>query len=74
MPDGDTLGRFRHILEDNGIQQKLFAQVARTLMEKGLILKKGTIVDSTIVSVPSSTKNKKRKRDPDAHSVKKGNT
>ena len=27
VPDGDTLGRFRHILEDNGIQQKLFAQV-----------------------------------------------
>ena len=74
VPDGDTLGRFRHILEDNGIQQKLFAQVVRTLMEKGLILKKGTIVDSTIVSTPSSTKNKKRKRDPDAHSVKKGNT
>ena len=25
VPDGDTLGRFRHILEENGIQQKLFA-------------------------------------------------
>ena len=74
VPDGDTLGRFRHILEDNGIQQKLFAQVVRTLIEKGLILKKGTIVDSTIVSAPSSTKNQKRERDPDAHSVKKGNT
>jgi IS5 family transposase len=73
VPDGDTLGRFRHILEDNGIQQKLFAQVVRTLMEKGLILKKGTIVDSTIVSAPSSTKNQKKERDPDAHSVKKGN-
>ena len=33
-PDGDTLGRFRHILEENGIQQKLFAQVVRRLMEK----------------------------------------
>ena len=73
VPDGDTLGRFRHILEDNGIQQKLFAQVVRTLMEKGLILKKGTIVDSTIVSAPSSTKNQKKERDPDAHSVKKVN-
>lgn len=74
VPDGDTLGRFRHILEENGIQQKLFAEVVQSLMEKGLILKKGTIVDSTIIEAPSSTKNKRKERDPDAHQVKKGNT
>ena len=39
-----------------------------------MILKKGTIVDSTIISAPSSTKNKEKQRDPDAHQVKKGNT
>lgn len=54
-----TLGRFRHILEENGIQQKLFAQVVQRLTEKGLMLRKGTIVDSTIIEAPSSTKNKK---------------
>lgn len=43
------------------------------LKKKKLILKKGTIVDSTIISAPSSTKNKERKRDPEAHSVRKGN-
>ena len=74
VPDGDTLGRFRHILEENGIQQKLFAQVVHSLMEKGLILKKGMIVDSTIIEVPSSAKNKRKERNPDAHQVKKGNT
>ena len=74
VPDGDTLGRFRHILEENGIQQKLFTQVVQSLTEKGLILKKGTIVDSTIIEAPSSTKNKKKERDPDAHQVKKGTT
>ena len=41
---------------------------------RGMILKKGTIVDSTIISAPSSTKNKEKQRDPDAHQVKKGNT
>ena len=46
--------------------------VLKTLTDRGLILKKGTIVDSTIISAPSSTKNKEKKRDPDAHSVKKG--
>ncbi len=41
-------------------------------MEKGLILKKGTIVDSTFIEAPSSTKNQKKERDPEAHSAKKG--
>lgn len=74
VPDGDTIGRFRNILVRNGLQEKLFQQVAALLTERGLILKKGTIVDSTLVSAPSSTKNREKKRDPEAHSVKKGNT
>ena len=73
VPDGDTLGRFRNLLIRNGLQEKLFAQVVRLLTERGMILKKGTIVDSTIISAPSSTKNKEKQRDPDAHQVKKGN-
>ena len=48
--------------------------MVQSLTEKGLILKKGTIVDSAIIEAPSSTKNKKKERDPDAHQVKKGNT
>ena len=74
VPDGDTLGRFRNLLVKNSLQEKLFAQVVSLLMERGMILKKGTIVDSTIISAPSSTKNKEKQRDPDAHQVKKGNT
>lgn len=74
VPDGDTLGRFRNLLIRNGLQEKLFAQVVELLQARGLILKKGTIVDSTIISAPSSTKNKEKKRDPDAHQVKKNNT
>ena len=73
VPDGDTLGRFRNLLIGNGIQEKLFAQVAKLLQERGLLLKKGTIVDSTLISAPSSTKNTEKKRDPEAHSTKKGN-
>ena len=74
VPDGDTLGRFRNLLIKNRLQEKLFAQVVAALTERGLILKKGTIVDSTIISASSSTKNKEKKRDPDAYQVKKGNT
>ena len=71
VPDGDTLGRFRNILMRNGIQQELFAQVVELLMQRGLILKRGAIVDSTFIEAPSSTKNEKKERDPEAHSAKK---
>ena len=52
---------------------KIFASVVKILEEQALILKKGTIVDSTLIAAPSSTKNQKKKRDPEAHSTKKGN-
>lgn len=73
IPDGDTIGRFRNILIEGKIHEKFFALVIKSLQNRGLLLKKGTIVDSTIVEAPSSTKNKDKKRDPEAHSVKKGN-
>ena len=73
IPNGDTLGRFRNLLIRRGLQEKLFTQVVKMLMERGLILKKGTIVDSTIIAAPSSTKNREKQRDPEAKSVKKGN-
>lgn len=73
VPDGDTIGRFRALLVKHGLQEKLFQQVVDLLSAQGLILKKGTIVDSTIISAPSSTKNREGKRDPEACQVKKGN-
>lgn len=74
VPDGDTIGRFRELLVEHDLQEQLFLQVVRLLEKKGLILKKGTIVDSTIISAPSSTKNREKKRDSEAHQTKKGNT
>ena len=29
--DGDTIGRFRNLLEKNGIQEKIFAEVVKIL-------------------------------------------
>jgi len=74
VPDGDTIGRFRALLVEHGLQERLFAQVLELLQARGLILKKGTIVDSTIIATPSSTKNREKKRDSDACQTKKGNT
>lgn len=67
VPNGDTIGRFRNILTENGLQEKIFAKVVDILTERKLILKKVTIVDSTFIESPSSTKNKEKKRDPEAH-------
>ncbi len=73
VPNGDTIGRFRNILIRNRLQEKLFADIVSRLKAGGLMLMKGTIVDSTLIAAPSSTKNEKKERDPDAHQVKKGN-
>lgn len=74
VPDGDTIGRFRNLLMEHDLQKKIFDAVLNLIAERGLILKKGTIVDSTFIEAPSSTKNQKKERDPEAHSSKKGNT
>ena len=74
VPNGDTIGRFRNILTENRLQEKIFSKVVKILTKRKLILKKGTIVDSTFIESPSSTKNKEKKRDPEARSGKKGNT
>ena len=73
VPDGDTIGRFRHILERNQLGEAFFTNVVESLQKCNLMLKKGTIVDSTLIAAPLSTKNKEKQRDPEAHSVKKGN-
>ena len=73
LPNGDILGRFRNLLIRSSLQEKLFAREMKMLMERSLILKKGTIVDSTIIAAPSSTKKKEKQRNPEAKSVKKEN-
>lgn len=73
VPDETTILNFRHLLEAHGLQEKFFEVVNDILEEKGLMMKEGTIVDATIITAPSSTKNKRKKRDPEMTSVKKGN-
>lgn len=73
IPDETTILRFRHLLERHHLTEKLFRKTEKYLSERNLILSEGTIVDATIVSAPSSTKNKDRKRDPEMKQTKKGN-
>ena len=52
---------------------KIFETIKGHLQAKGLMLRQGTIVDATIVSAPSSTKNSTGERDPQVHQTRKGN-
>jgi transposase, IS5 family len=73
VPDATTIMNFRHWLESHELSQALFAEVSAMLEEHGLLIRQGTIVDATIIAAPSSTKNKRKARDPEMHQAKKGN-
>jgi IS5 family transposase len=73
VPDATTLLKFRHLLEKHNICEALFKDIVERLDAAGLMMRGGTIVDATIISAPSSTKNKEGQRDPEMHQTKKGN-
>jgi IS5 family transposase len=74
VPDESSILRFRHLLEEHELTKAIFAEVGSLLEEKGLLLRQGTIVDATIISAPTSTKNEKQARDPEMKQTRKGNT
>jgi IS5 family transposase len=71
IPDETTILNFRHLLERHELTEQIFAEVRALLEDKKLLLKSGTIVDATIISAPSSTKNATGSRDPEMHQGKK---
>jgi len=73
VPDATTLLKFRHLLAAHDLTQAIFSEVAALLSERKLLMKEGTIVDATIISAPSSTKNARKERDPEMRQTKKGN-
>ncbi len=73
VPDESTILRFRHLLEKHKLTEQILAAVNELLRDKGLMLKAGTVVDATLISAPSSTKNESGERDPEMKQSKKGN-
>jgi len=73
IPDETTILNFRHLLEEYDLAEDILKQVNAHLTRKGLLLKRGSIVDATIIAAPSSTKNAEGERDPEMHQTKKGN-
>jgi len=73
IPDETTILTFRHLLEKYELGEQIFETVKGHLNARGMTMRQGTIVDATLISAPSSTKNKEGKRDPEMHQTKKGN-
>lgn len=73
IPDETTILNFRHLLEEHELAEDILKAVNAHLARKGLLLKRGSIVDATIITAPSSTKNAEGERDPEMHQTKKGN-
>jgi IS5 family transposase len=73
IPDETTILNFRHLLEEYELAEDILKLVNTHLARKGLLLKRGSIVDATIIAAPSSTKNADGERDPEMHQTKKGN-
>jgi IS5 family transposase len=73
IPDETTILNFRRLLETNELAPEILSRVNAYLTRKGLLLKRGSIVDATIIAAPSSTKNADGERDPDMHQTRKGN-
>ena len=73
VPDETTICNFRHMLERHDLGRRLFEAVHEHLDRRGIKVATGTIVDATIISAPSSTKNADHARDPDMHQTRKGN-
>jgi IS5 family transposase len=68
-PDHTTLCRFRNDLAEEGLSEKLFAEFARQLEARGLILKRGTMIDASLLETPHrppSADGTRQPVDPDA--------
>jgi len=71
-PDHSVLNRFRNRLIEEGLLEKLFAELDRQLEKAGVILKRGTMLDATLIEAVSAPPTENRpSRDPDARFTKR---
>ena len=76
VPDHSTISRFRKAVAERGLARRLFAEVNRQLEGKGLLVKKGTLIDASVIEAqarrPQSEAGARSKTDADAAWTRKG--
>jgi IS5 family transposase len=71
-PDHSTICRFRNLLIERGLLEKLFAELDKQLDEAGLILRRGTMLDATIIETTARRPgDRTASSDPDARFTRK---
>jgi transposase, IS5 family len=74
-PDHTTLCRFRERLNEAGLTVKLLALVNAQIEAKGLLIKRGTLIDATVVETaaarPDPAQDPQQRVDPDAAFLKR---
>jgi IS5 family transposase len=72
VPDHTVLNRFRNSLVEEGLLQKLFDELDRQLEKAGMMLKRGTMLDATLIeAVSAPPRGEHASRDPDARFAKR---
>lgn len=70
VPDHSTFWRFRERLGEAGLIEPLFAEMQRQLEEHGVLVKRGTLIDATLMQAaarrPRMNEEKISRTDPDA--------
>jgi len=70
VPDHTTICRFRNLLIERGLLEKLFAELDKQLEKAGVILKRGTMLDATVIETsaarPGGEDEDRPSSDPDA--------
>ena len=73
IPEEIIILSFCHRLERHGLGQNLLSRINLHLAARGLRLREGRVVDSTLIAAPSPTQNEQKARDPEMHQTRKGN-
>ena len=62
-PDHSTISRFRNLIVERGLMRRVFEAVNAQLDEDGLVLRRGTVVDATLVESHASRPRRRRGED-----------
>jgi IS5 family transposase len=54
VPDHSTISRFRTLLAERGLADRVFAEVNRQIEAKGVVIKSGTIIDATAIAAAAA--------------------
>ena len=72
VPDHTVLNRFRNRLVTEGLLEKLFSELDRQLEQAGVMLKRGTMLDATLIEAASAPPGDRRaSKDADAGFAKR---